>query len=96
MEKKVPDYSRLKALLELQESFPIDYTLKFIGKNSEQFQASVRSFEEAHPTLGTGSRRMSAKGNHIALTYVFSARSADHVIAVLEQVSRIDDLLVIL
>jgi putative lipoic acid-binding regulatory protein len=41
-------------------------------------------------------RRESAKGNHLAMTYTFSARNADHIIATLEQVAKIDDVMVIL
>lgn len=90
------DFTRLKALLEEQETFPFDFTLKFIGRNTPKFTKSVSQFENAHPILKKTSRRESSGGNHLALTYVFSARNSDHVIATLEQVALIEDVMVIL
>ncbi|MFL5813094.1 MAG: DUF493 family protein [Bdellovibrionia bacterium] len=89
-------FSRLKTLLEQQETFPFDFTLKFIGRNTDRFQKGLADFESAHPILRMLTRRESAKGNHLAMTYVFSARNADHIIATLEQVAKIDDVMVIL
>ncbi len=94
--KQADKFSRLKALLEEQETFPFDFTLKFIGKNTDRFQKGVSLFESAHPILKMQARRESAKGNHLAMTYTFSARSADHIIATLEQVAKIEDVMVIL
>jgi putative lipoic acid-binding regulatory protein len=93
---KSEQFSRLKALLEEQESFPFDFTLKFIGRNTDRFQKGLENFEQAHPILRMQTRRESAKGNHLAMTYTFSARNADHIIATLEQVAKIDDVMVIL
>lgn len=89
-------FSRLKALLEQQETFPLDFTLKFIGRNTDRFQKGLQLFENAHPILRMQTRRESAKGNHLAMTYTFSARNADHIIATLEQVAKIEDVMVIL
>jgi putative lipoic acid-binding regulatory protein len=89
-------FNRLKTLLEQQETFPFDFTLKFIGRNTDRFQKGLALFESAHPILRMQTRRESAKGNHLAMTYVFSARNADHIIATLEQVAKIDDVMVIL
>jgi len=93
---KSEQFDRLKTLLEHQETFPFDFTLKFIGRNTDRFQQSVSRFESAHPVLRMQTRRESSKGNHLALTYVFSARNADHIIATLEQVAQIEDVMVIL
>jgi putative lipoic acid-binding regulatory protein len=89
-------FSRLKALLEQQEKFPFDFTLKFIGRNTDRFQRGISLFESSHPILKMQTRRESAKGNHLAMTYTFSARNADHIIATLEQVAKIEDVMVIL
>lgn len=89
-------FRRLKALLEEQETFPFDFTLKFIGRNTERFQKGLSDFESAHPILKMQTRRESAKGNHLAMTYTFLARNADHIIATLEQVAKIEDVMVIL
>lgn len=89
-------FRRLKALLEEQETFPFDFTLKFIGRNTDRFQKGLAHFESAHPILKMQTRRESAKGNHLAMTYTFTARNADHIIATLEQVAKIEDVMVIL
>ena len=89
-------FSRLKSLLEQQETFPFDFTLKFIGRNSDRFQKGISRFENDHPVLRVQSRRESSNGNHLAMTYVFSARNAEHIIATLEQVAKIEDVMVIL
>ena len=93
---KSDQFSRLKSLLEQQETFPVDFTVKFIGRNTDRFQEGVSLFERAHPILRMQSRRESSKGNHLAMTYVFTARNADHIISTLEQVAKIEDLMVIL
>jgi putative lipoic acid-binding regulatory protein len=93
---KSEQFSRLKTLLEQQETFPFDFTLKFIGRNTDRFQKGISSFESAHPILKMQTRRESAQGNHLAMTYTFSARNADHIIATLEQVAKIEDVMVIL
>jgi putative lipoic acid-binding regulatory protein len=90
------DYSRLKELLETQESFPLEFTYKFIGKNTPAFATGVGQFEKAYPKLKLQSSRMSKGDAHVALTYVITAGDADQIIQVFEAISRIPDLHVIL
>jgi putative lipoic acid-binding regulatory protein len=94
------NYERLRALLIDQETFPCEFTVKFVGKNTEAFQAGITRFESEHPTLTQTARRVSASTNHparhISMTYVFSAKSADHIIAVLERVALIEDVILVL
>jgi len=92
----VVDFARLKALLEEQETFPLDYTFKFIGKNTFTFSSSVRVFEKAHPRVEFKSEKLSANIAHISLTYFFEAPSADAIVEVMEAVSKIEDVVVIL
>lgn len=90
------DYERLRSLLKEQETFPVDFTVKFVGKNTESFKSGILRFAQEHPTLNETARRESAKGKHLAMTYVFSAKNADHIVAVLERVGLIEDLLIVL
>ncbi len=94
--KNPEDYAKLRELLNQQETFPVDFHLKFVGKNSEAFARGVTRFENEHPQLKETSRRLSAQANHLALSYVFSAKSADHIIAVLERAALIEDVQIVL
>ncbi len=95
-QKGQADYSRIRELLEAQESFPIFYTHKFIGKNSVVFQESLKTLELKFPHLERVSQRQSAKGNHIAMTYRFEAFSAEAIVVVMEATSQLEDVLVLL
>lgn len=90
------DYSKLKQLLEEQESFPLQFTHKFIGKNSPRFVQGVERLEKQWPALKLQSSRTSKGDAHVALTYVVEVKSADEVIVLLEATGRIEDILVIL
>jgi putative lipoic acid-binding regulatory protein len=94
MEK--PDYARLRELLEAQETFPTDFTHKFIGKNTKLFAKGVRDLQFAHPRLQLETARKSSGEKHLALTYVYRAESVDEIIEVLEAIHQIEDLHMIL
>ncbi|HUP57665.1 MAG TPA: DUF493 family protein [Bdellovibrionota bacterium] len=90
------DYTKLKALLEEQERFPHDFTLKFIGLNTPAFLEDVRLLEEAYPALRQQTQRKSATEANLALTYLYLAGNADEIVALLKRVSTIRDVRVIL
>ncbi|MCM2278416.1 MAG: DUF493 domain-containing protein [Oligoflexia bacterium] len=90
------DHGKLKTLLEEQETFPLDFTLKFIGRNSARFTAAVAVFESEHPGLRLESRRESSAGKHLALTYRMLARNADEIVAIMRRIALIEDVQVIL
>lgn len=90
------DFDKLRQLLNEQETFPLNFVHKFIGRNSPQFAVGVQAFEASFPTLQKQSERKSSGDNHIALTYVFVAQNAEEVIGLLRATDLIDDVLVIL
>jgi putative lipoic acid-binding regulatory protein len=90
------DYDRLKALFEKQEVFPHDFTVKFIGRNTPLFLGGVRDFESDFPSLRKQAERLSSGQANLALTYLFSAKNADEIIAVLKRASQIPDVQVVL
>jgi hypothetical protein len=90
------DFDRLKALLEEQETFPHDFTLKFIGLNTPVFLESVKEFESEFPILRKQADRLSANAANLAITYIYKAANADEIIALLKRVSQIRDVRVIL
>src|SRR4051794_19020653 len=92
---KEMDLDRLKVLLE-NESFPHDFTVKFIGSNSRTFADGVRAFEAGYPQLRKQAERRSANDANLALTYVFPAQNADEIVSLLKRVSEIPDVKVIL
>jgi hypothetical protein len=92
---------RLKELLDL-ETYPMNYTHKFIGKNTKAFLRAIDELEENFPQLDRISARESqatqinADASYLALTYEFVANSSDEIIEVLEATSKLEDLKVIL
>jgi putative lipoic acid-binding regulatory protein len=90
------DYSKLKELLEAQETFPSRFTYKFVGRNSDKFARSVERLEQAYPALRHETTRKSANDQHMSKTYLFEAPSADAIIDVFRAIEQIEDLLVIL
>jgi putative lipoic acid-binding regulatory protein len=93
---KPKDYTPLKLLLEKQETFPIHFTYKFIGRNSSAFLDGVEALKKTHPGLKHEMTRKSAKDAHISLTYGFDAESADAIIEIFRAVEKVPDLLIIL
>lgn len=93
--KNPADYEKLRSLLQ-KEEFPLEFTVKFIGRNSGRFQAGVQLFEAEYSHAKKTCSRESAQGAHLALTYVYTASDADSVIDILKRVARIEDLQVIL
>jgi putative lipoic acid-binding regulatory protein len=90
------EYAKLKALLEELESFPHDYTLKVIGDNTPAFAQGAAELERRNSALRLHGRRESGKASHVALTYVFRARSADEIVELLMAAEAIPDVRVIL
>ena len=90
------DYEKIRELLEEQETFPIDFMVKFIGRNSAKFRAGCQAFEARFPALRPQSSRESSGGNHLAQTYILAANGADEVIEVLKATALIDDVLIVL
>ncbi len=96
MPREPKDYTKLKALLESQESFPIEFIHKFIGRNTPAFATGVAELERRHPELKLQHSRMSQGDAHVALTYTFQAASADAIIVVLRATDEIPDLAYVL
>jgi putative lipoic acid-binding regulatory protein len=90
------DYGRLKALLEDQETFPLQYTFKVIGKNTRDFGSGLAEFEAQFPNLVRQGKRESAEGAHISVTYSVLARDASEITWLYEQASEIRDVRILL
>jgi putative lipoic acid-binding regulatory protein len=89
------DFEKLRELLE-KEPYPHEYTFKFIGKNSHRFTQGLHELEGKFKKLSVRGSRESSGGQNLAVTYMLVALNADEIIAVLEDVTQVDDLLVIL
>jgi putative lipoic acid-binding regulatory protein len=89
------DLGKLRELLK-KETYPHEYFYKFIGKNTGVFTQGLHALEGRFPRLELKGSRESAGGQNLAVTYSLYAQNEDEIIAVLEQVSLVEDLLVIL
>jgi len=89
------DFEKLRGLLE-KEAYPHEYIFKFIGKNSHRFTRGLHDLEGKFPKLVVRGSRESSGGQNLAVTYVLVALNADEIVAVLDSVTQVEDLLVIL
>lgn len=89
-------YEKLKALLDQDQTFPHEFTYKFIGQNSPAFRAGVAEWVAKHPTIRKVSERESAGGNHLACTYDFLAPSSNAIISIFREIEKIPDIRVVL
>lgn len=90
------DYGQLRALLLSQETFPLDYLHKFIGRNSAEFGEGLKHWMQSHPGASCQSDRLSANQAHRAVTFVFQAATVDELIGMLQATDAIPDLVMIL
>lgn len=77
--------TRIKLLLEEEESFPLKYTFKFIVPTHK-----LSEIVSLFPDEENISTRPSSKGSYISVTVIRVVESADHVIKVYESVSVIE------
>lgn len=92
MNNKKPE---LRELLENQHSFPGPFTFKFIGKADDDFTARVVAAVRDALKVSEDpphAIRPSNGGSHVSITLVPVVESPDHVLAVYDQVGRVDGL----
>ena len=90
------DYSKLRELLLAQETFPLDYLHKFIGRNTPAFEQGLAVWRAAHPGASCQSDRLSSNQGHRSVTFIFRADSVDELIAMLQATDTIADLVMVL
>lgn len=90
------DYSKIREMLEAQESFPFDYIHKVIGRNTPAFLDSVAALESRFPAVRRDSLRPSASQAHVSVTLVLRAADASEVIRLLEATEALVDLVMVL
>lgn len=90
------DFTKLRALLESQETFPHDYVHKIIGRNTAAFTEGVQRLEISFPYIRLETARTSKGEAHLALTYTIQAQNPDQIIDVLRETGNLVDLHLIL
>lgn len=88
--------NRLKNLLKDQESFPIVYLHKIIGRKTPKFEGGLQALEKQFSALERVSERESAAGKHLAVTYHLSAGTPEDVIQLVQATQLLDDLVIVL
>ena len=78
---------KLKGLLESEYKWPTAYVFKFIVPQNKI--SEVEELFPGHPV----EKKASSKGNYTSVTIAIELDSADHVIAIYEQASKIDGLI---
>jgi putative lipoic acid-binding regulatory protein len=90
------DYSKIRDMLEAQETFPIEYIHKVIGRNTAAFLSSLDRLEAQIPSVSRQVVRPSASNVHVSVTLVLRAENAGEVIRLLEATEKLDDLVMVL
>lgn len=86
-------YARLKTELEKVETFPGNFTYKFIIPTENKKIAEIqRIFDEARPQI---QMRESKNAKYTSITVVIYAFDADQVIHFYRQVGKIDDVIML-
>jgi len=88
-------YAKLRELLT-KETYPHVFSFKFIGKNTPLFQEGIHDFHTTYPILTLQSERKSRNENHLSVTYVLHAESADMILTIYQRIEQLPDLLLIL
>ena len=88
-------FDKLQELLA-KETFPLTFTFKVVGRSTEAFRNGARELESLHPGLKLTATRDSAQGNHVSLTYIHEAESAEIIIAVYRSIQALPDVLFML
>jgi putative lipoic acid-binding regulatory protein len=84
-------HRHLRDLLE-KEIYPSLFPFKFVGKNSEPFLKGVASLEKMYPNLALQTKRLSRTQQYLSYTYNYPAKSADEIISIFDEISKIPDL----
>ena len=99
-DRRFVKYEKMKELLDLEETFPTEFTYKFIGQNSALFKEGIAAWfaewSAQYPTFKMLTERESAGGAHLALTYTFRAPSSDVIIAIFRAIEKIPDIRIVL
>ncbi len=81
------NFTKLKELLESQYEWPSAYVFKFIVPQEKITE--VEQLFPGHPI----EKKASSKGNYTSMTVTLNLESADHVIAVYQQASKVQGLI---
>jgi putative lipoic acid-binding regulatory protein len=71
--------AKLRALLE-EETYPLEYVHKLIGKNEPEFHAALAGLEQEFPELVRQGERMSGSQKHLSVTYVLMAQDVEIIL----------------
>lgn len=74
-------YESLRKGLKTIKKWPHLYVHKVIGKNGENFETSLQTFEEKFPRLNKRDSGFSRNDKYISVTYELLARDVDEVIS---------------
>ena len=89
------DYEKLRELLA-KEVYPHAFQFKFIGQNTDVFQAGIADLEIHFPELQLQTRRLSSNQKYLSVTYVFEAKTPDSIVDVYKAIAKIKDITTIL
>lgn len=96
MSKNAEARARLMALLDEQHSFPMTYTHKIVGKNTDVFRNALHELVKKFTELKIVSEKQTSTGAHVSVTFEMTA-SGSHAIADLVEMSgEIPDVLFVL
>ncbi len=79
--------------------FPTDYPIKVVGRLDAALRPRIDDVVRRHvPDLATEriGERASGQGNYVSITYTIVARSREQVVALVQELSRTDGVLMVI
>ncbi|MFO1427243.1 MAG: DUF493 domain-containing protein [Steroidobacteraceae bacterium] len=79
--------------------FPVDYPIKVVGRSDGALRARIDAVFRRHvPDLEPAriSERPSGQGNFVSITYVIVARSREQVVALVQELSAAEGVLMVI
>ncbi len=90
--------SRWEKLTELlkNETFPLAYTFKLIGRNTAAFQEACLRLMNQFPGLSQSGTRATSSAQSVSFSFAYTAQNADEIVAIYQAAQPMPDLLILL
>lgn len=90
-----PRWEKLTELLK-NETFPLPYTFKLIGRNTAEFQEACLRLMNQFPGLSQTGARQTSSAQSVSFSFNFTAQNAEEIIRIYQAAQLAPGLLMLL